>query len=177
MMTCPHCGRPLVEVDNPMRREVRHRRGEEATCPGPRAESGDMAVALPGAAPDLLQALSDSIRDARKDRKDRAASPQPDTAPEGPWTATLTYDREGFNEWRIESEDACLVLDQWCGTGDGRAEAERVAAALNSAPTTPAERAVIDAAVTWYVDQRTGDSMALAAHVAKLLAERNKTDG
>jgi len=34
-MTCPWCGRPLVEVDNPFRREVRHRRGEETTCPGP----------------------------------------------------------------------------------------------------------------------------------------------
>ena len=43
--------------------------------------------------------------------------------------------------------------------------ARRVAAALNGAPATPAERAVIDAAVAWYV------------RVAKLLAERNKTDG
>lgn len=34
-MTCPYCGRTLVEVDNPMRREMRHRRGEEALCPGP----------------------------------------------------------------------------------------------------------------------------------------------
>jgi len=37
-MTCPWCGRPLVEVDNPFRREVRHRRGEETTCPGPPAD-------------------------------------------------------------------------------------------------------------------------------------------
>lgn len=28
--TCPDCGGELVEVDNPMRREVRHRRG--VTC-------------------------------------------------------------------------------------------------------------------------------------------------
>ena len=32
---CPWCDREMVEVDNPMRREVRHRRGEEALCPGP----------------------------------------------------------------------------------------------------------------------------------------------
>lgn len=32
-MTCKHCGQVLVEVDNPMRREVRHRRGEEVNCP------------------------------------------------------------------------------------------------------------------------------------------------
>ena len=32
---CQWCGRALVEVDNPMRRELRHRRGEEAQCPGP----------------------------------------------------------------------------------------------------------------------------------------------
>lgn len=29
--TCPHCGSELVEVDNPMRREFRHRRGMECT--------------------------------------------------------------------------------------------------------------------------------------------------
>ena len=48
---------------------------------------------------------------------------------------------------------------------------------VNGAPATPAEKAVIDAAEDWYVDQRTGDSMALAARVAKLLAERNQNDG
>lgn len=37
-MTCPYCGKALVEVDNPWRREIRHRRGEEALCPGPPAE-------------------------------------------------------------------------------------------------------------------------------------------
>lgn len=26
-MICPTCGQELVEVDNPMRREVRHKRG------------------------------------------------------------------------------------------------------------------------------------------------------
>lgn len=29
-MTCPKCGQELVEVDNPWRREVRHKRG--STC-------------------------------------------------------------------------------------------------------------------------------------------------
>lgn len=34
--TCEWCGKELVEVDNPLRREVRHRRGEDgAACPGP----------------------------------------------------------------------------------------------------------------------------------------------
>lgn len=37
MKTCPYCGKTLVEVDNPMRPEFRHRRGEEAFCPGPPA--------------------------------------------------------------------------------------------------------------------------------------------
>lgn len=32
-MRCEHCGSELVEVDNPMRREFRHRRG--VVCPGP----------------------------------------------------------------------------------------------------------------------------------------------
>jgi hypothetical protein len=32
---CPWCHKELVEVDNPFRREVRHRRGEEVQCPGP----------------------------------------------------------------------------------------------------------------------------------------------
>jgi hypothetical protein len=36
-MICPYCGKDLVEVDNPFRREVRHRRGEENQCPGPPA--------------------------------------------------------------------------------------------------------------------------------------------
>ncbi len=36
-MNCPHCHKPLVEVDNPIRREVRHRRGEKSQCPGPTA--------------------------------------------------------------------------------------------------------------------------------------------
>lgn len=32
---CPWCGAELVEVDNPMRTEFRHRRGQEQFCPGP----------------------------------------------------------------------------------------------------------------------------------------------
>lgn len=45
---CPVCGSPdVVEVDNPMRREVRHRRG--VPCPG------RPATALPGGAlPDIV---------------------------------------------------------------------------------------------------------------------------
>lgn len=39
-LRCPYCGRELVEVDNPFRREVRHRRGEEVLCPGPPDERG-----------------------------------------------------------------------------------------------------------------------------------------
>jgi hypothetical protein len=34
-MRCQWCGRALVQVDNPFRREIRHRRGEEVLCPGP----------------------------------------------------------------------------------------------------------------------------------------------
>lgn len=34
-LTCPWCHEELVEVDNPMRRETRHHRGQEALCPGP----------------------------------------------------------------------------------------------------------------------------------------------
>lgn len=30
---CPSCGGELVEVDNPLRREVRHRHGQEVSCP------------------------------------------------------------------------------------------------------------------------------------------------
>lgn len=44
MAQCPYCGCELVEVDNPLRREVRHRRGEEGLCPGPpRDQGGDDA--------------------------------------------------------------------------------------------------------------------------------------
>lgn len=32
---CPWCGEETVEVDNPLRREVRHRRGRGLNCPGP----------------------------------------------------------------------------------------------------------------------------------------------
>ena len=39
-MICSSCGQSLVEVDNPMRREVRHRRGEEINCPAWREAAG-----------------------------------------------------------------------------------------------------------------------------------------
>lgn len=44
-MRCWWCAGELVEVDNPMRREVRHRRGEEVLCPGPPNE-GDVTVEI-----------------------------------------------------------------------------------------------------------------------------------
>jgi hypothetical protein len=55
-MECRWCNKPLVEVDNPMRREVRHRRGEEAACPGPKdlgreAERSTVAGTENGGAP------------------------------------------------------------------------------------------------------------------------------
>lgn len=37
-LTCEWCGQELVEVDNPLRREVRHKRGQEGACPGPPVE-------------------------------------------------------------------------------------------------------------------------------------------
>ena len=55
---------------------------------------------------------------------------------------------------------------------------ERVAAALNAAPATPAERAVIDAAERWYDDDEFGgDYDPLLDAVIRLRSERNKTDG
>lgn len=39
-MRCSSCGKELVEVDNPLRREVRHRRGEELMCPAWREAAG-----------------------------------------------------------------------------------------------------------------------------------------
>lgn len=39
-MKCESCGQDLVEVDNPMRREVRHRRGQEVNCPKWREQAG-----------------------------------------------------------------------------------------------------------------------------------------
>lgn len=39
-MICPSCGNELVEVDNPMRREVRHKRGQEYYCPAYREANG-----------------------------------------------------------------------------------------------------------------------------------------
>lgn len=43
-MRCQWCGRDLVQVDNPFRVEIRHRRGEEVLCPGPSAEPDPRAV-------------------------------------------------------------------------------------------------------------------------------------
>lgn len=40
-MTCPHCHQTLVEVDNPIRREVRHRRGTECVPPTDNAGPAD----------------------------------------------------------------------------------------------------------------------------------------
>jgi len=102
------------------------------------------------------------------------ASPQPDTAPEGPWTVS-----GDAHNVVLRDDGAEVICHDAYGTDDAADGdlALRVAAALNGAPATPAEKAVIDAAEDWYVDQRTGDSMALAARVAKLLAERNQNDG
>lgn len=49
MRHCPDCGQELVEVDNPLRREFRHRRGEEALCEGRRLlrEALTQAAAAP----------------------------------------------------------------------------------------------------------------------------------
>lgn len=43
-MMCRSCGQELVEVDNPFRQEVRHRRGEEIYCPAYMASIGQTAV-------------------------------------------------------------------------------------------------------------------------------------
>lgn len=43
-MLCRSCGQELVEVDNPMRREVRHRRGEEIYCPAYMESIGEEPV-------------------------------------------------------------------------------------------------------------------------------------
>lgn len=43
---CESCGKDLVEVDNPFRREVRHRRGEEVQCPAWREAAGLPPLAI-----------------------------------------------------------------------------------------------------------------------------------
>jgi hypothetical protein len=60
MRTCPYCGKTLIEVDNPMRPEFRHRRGEEDFCPGPAQSPVEpaptptpTAITEPGTAADL----------------------------------------------------------------------------------------------------------------------------
>ena len=32
-LLCESCGKPLIQVDNPYRTEIRHRRGDEVRCP------------------------------------------------------------------------------------------------------------------------------------------------
>lgn len=49
---CESCGRTLVEVDNPIRREVRHRRGEEVQCPAWREAAGLPPASSPDASRD-----------------------------------------------------------------------------------------------------------------------------
>jgi len=106
--------------------------------------------------------------------KYQPADPQPDTAPEGRWVID-------DDELIWEDENGSLDLRDLNAPHAPYNSAVAARAALvdlvRRAPATPADRAVIDAAEDWYVDQRTGDSMALAARVAKLLAERNQNDG
>ena len=114
-------------------------------------------------------------------------SPQPDTAPEGVLAEAAARLDEARCPGATSQAHGMTHCAECCfGTGFEATTAEELkdlllirdlAAALNGAPATPAEKAVIDAAEDWYVDQRTGDSMALAARVAKLLAERNQNDG
>ena len=64
-MRCTWCFGELVEVDNPMRREVRHRRGEEAACPGPpsveRSNVGQAVVTIGASVEALSQALTSAV--------------------------------------------------------------------------------------------------------------------
>lgn len=82
--SCRYCHRPLVEVDNPLRQEFRHRRGEERTCPGPplHPEEGDL-----GAPPDpvpgwdaRLEGADAVIARTDPDRNDELADPFLDIA-------------------------------------------------------------------------------------------------
>ena len=109
--------------------------------------------------------------------------PQPDTVPEGPWTAGV-HPRN-----HVTREDGALVAvyaPPGTGSVDDQVLADWVAAALNGAPATPAERAVIDAERevleqamerpapgSW---QATRLSLAID-HLAGLRSERNKNDG
>lgn len=68
-MTCPWCARELVEVDNPLRREMRHRRGEEVACPGP-PDDYDQAVADLAAALAEEAGLLDTIASLTRQRND-----------------------------------------------------------------------------------------------------------
>lgn len=45
-MTCTRCGSRLVEVDNPMRREIRHPRGIDCSGPLTAAEEDAQAAML-----------------------------------------------------------------------------------------------------------------------------------
>lgn len=59
--TCPDCGGELVEVDNPMRREVRHRRGVVCTPLTP-----EQRAARDAADERLMAMLGDSIRPSQE---------------------------------------------------------------------------------------------------------------
>jgi len=99
----------------------------------------------------------------------------PDTAPEGPWTVNGRFGHliDGPDEAWIE-----------CFVGGGTVApdlARRVAAALNGAPATPAERAVIDAALAlaadgvWIGTRFTATLVPILIDaVIRLRSERNK---
>jgi hypothetical protein len=70
-ITCPHCGKPLVEITGGRAKgRLGHRRGEAALCPGAEGK----APAPPS--DDLLGALEASIQRARADREDAAEETQ-----------------------------------------------------------------------------------------------------
>jgi len=113
-------------------------------------------------------------------------SPQPDTAPDGPWTKRGTA-------WTclLEHPDGTRLNPVSGRIGETSEQVvERVAAALNGAPATPAERAVIDAAEAWGLARERNlasparnplalvdASVDLSSAVARLRSERNKNDG
>jgi len=105
-------------------------------------------------------------------------------APKGPWTVDSYSVRGPAGEW-VE----CFNVPGGVFPLASPDLAERVAAALNGAPATPAERAVVDAAETWADaagsrGNRIGQTLsaakaarrALEDAVAGLRSERNKND-
>jgi len=96
----------------------------------------------------------------------------PDTAPEGSWTADFNT-VIGPGDEIIE----CYV-DKYPDTLANPDLAERVAAALNGAPATPAEKDLIDEeeAGCGHLCSDCAENAALDA-VARLRSERNQTDG